>query len=176
MSSIIAQIFGGMATLSNVIGIQLKTKKQILISYIIACLFFIISFTLLKAYSGTVTCTIMMIVTIFMYFMDKHNKTVPRWAVALIMLLSVGIASLFYTYWVDIISITSCIPFVLMSVQKKEQYVRIFTFIFLLFYMTFDILVGAYTAFIGDSLFLISTIVSIVRYDFMKNKEVEMEK
>lgn len=168
---IIAQVAGAIATLTNVIGIQLKTKKQILLSYVIAEIFFIISFGCLKAYSGVATCAIMMFVTALMYFMDKYKKEVKTWLVIVLMILSLGIAFLFYHTWVDLISIIACIPFLLMSVQKKEKYVRIYTFIFLLFYTTYDILVGAYTAFIGDLLFTISTIISIIRYDILKKKE-----
>lgn len=170
MSNILAQIFGALATLTNVIGIQLKTKEQILISYILACLFFIVSFTLLKAYSGTATCMIMGIITTIIYFMDKYKKEVKTNLIILMIILSLCIASLFYNSFVDIISISSCIPFVLMVVQKKEKHVRLWTGIFLLFYTIFDILVGAYTAFIGDLCFLTSTLISIIINDFLTKR------
>ncbi len=163
--NIIAQISGALATLTNIIGIQLKTKKQILISYIIACSFFVISFYFLKAYSGVITCFIMAIETIINYQFDRKNKTIPKWLIIILLITSLGISSIFYKTWVDLFSILSCIPFIFMLIQKKEKDVRLFTFIFLLFYTTFDILVGAYTAFIGDSLFLVSTIIAIIRYD-----------
>ncbi len=163
-----AQIFGAFATGTNIIGIQLKKKKDILISYIIACLFFIISFYLLESYSGVITCTIMAIETFINYKYDKKEKKLPLWLIYTMIIGSITISSLFYQNWIDLFAIVSCIPFVLMLIQKNEKYVRLFTFIFLLFYTTFDILVGAYTAFIGDFLFEISTIVAIVRYDLIK--------
>jgi hypothetical protein len=167
MNNILAQIFGTLATLSNVIGIQLKTKEKILVFYILACMFFVINFTLLMAYSGTATCAIMGIITTIMYFMDKYKKEVKTHVIVTMIIFSVGISSLFYSSLVDLISISSCIPFVLMSVQKKEKYVRLWTGIFLLFYATFDILVGAYTAFVGDLCFLVSTLISVIRYDLL---------
>lgn len=166
--NILAQIFGGLATATNIIGIQFKKKENILISYIIACLFFIISFYLLKAYSGVATCAIMAIETLINYLYDKKNKKIPMWLIYTMIFGSTIIASLFYQSWVDLFAIVSCIPFVLMLIQKEEKSVRLFTFIFLLFYTTFDILVGAYTAFVGDLLFEISTIIAIIRYDIIK--------
>ena len=166
--NILAQVFGGLATTTNVIGIQLKDKRNILISYVIACIFFIISFYLLKAYSGVVTCIIMLLETIINYQFDRKEKSLPKWLIYTMIILSVLISSLFYKTWVDIFAIISCIPFVLMLIQKEEKNVRIFTLIFLMFYTTFDILVGAYTAFIGDLLFSISTLIAIIKYDLIK--------
>jgi hypothetical protein len=170
--NILAQIFGGLATATNVIGIQLTKKKDILISYIIACIFFVISFYLLGAYSGVATCAIMGIETYINYLYDKKNKKLPLWLIYTMIIVSTIIASLFYQSWVDLFAIASCTPFVLMLIQKEEKNVRLFTFIFLIFYTTFDILVGAYAAFIGDLLFEISTIIAIVRYDLIKRKKI----
>lgn len=168
--NIIAQVSGALATITNVVGIQFKNKKQILASYVIACMFFVISFYFLKAYSGVITCLIMAIETIINYQFDKKEKTIPKWLIITFLIVSVGISSLFYKSWVDLFSILSCVPFVFMLIQKEEKNVRLFTFIFLLFYTTFDILVGAYTAFVGDLLFLISTVIAVIRYDLSKRK------
>lgn len=95
MNNIVAQISGALATITNVIGIQFKSKKQILASYIIACTFFVISFYFLKAYTGVVTCLIMAIETIINYQFDKKEKEIPRWLIITLIVVSVGISSLF---------------------------------------------------------------------------------
>ncbi len=165
----VAQIFGGLATLTNAIGIQLKTKKKILLSYLIAGVFFIISFLILKSYSGVVTSLIINIETYINYLYDKNNRKIPSYLIFILLVSSVIISSLFYKTWIDIFAILACIPYVLMLIQKKEKYVRLFTLLFLLFYTIFNLLVGAYATFIGDVIFTISTIVSIIRYDIIKN-------
>jgi uncharacterized membrane protein (DUF485 family) len=169
--NIVAQMFGAIATITNAIGIQFKTKKEILISYIVACLFFVLSFYLLKAYSGAVTCLIMGIEAFINYMFDSNKKRLPIWLTVMLLITSLIITSLFYQSWVDILAIISCIPFILMLIQKKEKYIRIFTLTFLLFYTIYDILVCAYTTFIGDSLFTLSTIISIIRYDVLAKKK-----
>lgn len=166
--NILAQVFGGLGTLTNAIGIQMKRKREILISYIIACLLLAISFYLLGVYSGMVTCTIMAGETFINYIFDKKGKRLPLWLVLTMIIVSTVIASLFYQSWVDLFVIASCTPFVLILIQKKEKNVRLFTFIFLLLYTIFDILVGAYAVFIGDLLFEVSTVIAIIRYDLIK--------
>ncbi|MDD3048392.1 MAG: YgjV family protein [Bacilli bacterium] len=166
-----AQIFGGIATITDAIGIQSKKKRNILIFYLIAGFFFLISFYLLGAYSGVVTCIVMDIETFIVYMFDKKEKKIPTWLIYTMIIGSTLITSLFYQSWVDLFAIAACIPYALLLIQKEEKNVRLFTFIFLLLYTTFDILVGAYTAFIGDVLFEISTIIAIIRYDLIKRRK-----
>lgn len=167
--NVVAQIFGALATLSNAIGIQFKTKNKILISYLIAGIFFIISFLLLKSYSGVITSFVIALETFINYIFDKNNKKIPLYLIFTLLFSSLFISLLFYKSWYDIFSILACIPFVFMLIQKKEKYIRILTLTFLIFYTIFNYFVGAYTAFIGDILFIISTIISIIRYDLLKS-------
>lgn len=132
---------------------------------------FAISFYLLKAYSGVATCSAFAIETYISYLYDKKERKIPLWLVLVMIVVSTTIASLFYQSWVDLLAILSCIPYVLILIQKKEKFVRFWTFINMLLYTVYDILAGAYTAFIGDALFEISTIIAIIRYDLIKREE-----
>ena len=58
---IIAQILSFIAMVINMIAVQLKTKKQILLTIVASNLLFIISYILLKAYVGAITCGIVAI-------------------------------------------------------------------------------------------------------------------
>jgi len=163
-----AQIFGGLAATIDIVGIQFKNKKNILISYTISSALFVISFLLLKAYSGAATAGVLGIFCIVNYLYDEKNKKIPKWMLYSMLISSTFITALFYQGYADIFTILSCIPYTLSLASKKEKNVRLFTFLFLLCYSLYDILVFAYAAFIGDSLFLVSTLTSIIRYDLIK--------
>ena len=53
---VLAQILSLMGMLSNIVALQLKTKKQILITILIGNILFLISYILLEAYIGSIIC------------------------------------------------------------------------------------------------------------------------
>ena len=169
--NLLAQLLGALGTVTDVIGIQLKRKKQILLAYIISNLLFTVSFYLLGVYSGVITCIIMATETYIDYLFGKNKKTIPKWLIYIMMIGAIGIAGLFYETWIDFLSIAACIPFVLMLVQTKEKNIRLLALLYFLLYGTFDIFAGAYTAFVGDILFGTSTVIAIIRYDLIKRNQ-----
>ena len=81
--NIIAQILGLFGIAANVIGIQLKKKRHILISYILVNIIFAISFILLKSYSGAIICLFAAIQTYIKYMFDDNNKKLPIYLIVL---------------------------------------------------------------------------------------------
>ena len=75
---IIAQFFGVLVIIANVVSMQMKKKKQIIFMFILANLFSAINFILLQGYSGAIICTFAIIQTFINKFFEKKDKQVPK--------------------------------------------------------------------------------------------------
>lgn len=171
---IAAQIVGAIGSIVNIISIQLKSKKNILMCFIIANLAFGVNFILLKSYTGAYICFIAAVQTYINSLYDKKNKLLPKWLMSLFILVSVGIGSLAYNGPIDLMPIACSILYVLTIVQKKEKNIRGLTFLNIILWIIFDIFVGAYTAVISDVVFIASTIIAIFRHDILHRKQNEI--
>ena len=70
MGFIVAQILGVLATVANVASMQLEKRSQILISFILAGIFFCGNYLLLGGYTGLVVCFIATLQTITSYMFE----------------------------------------------------------------------------------------------------------
>jgi len=163
--NILAQIFGLIGILVNIIGIQFKDKKSILISFILANLIFGFTFLFLGSYSGAVICAISAVETIIKYFFDVKNKKFPLYLTIIYIIVSVTGGLLVYKSTIDIYPIFCSILYVLTIVQTKERNIRIITFINVIAWTIYDLYVGLYSVALNDVWFSISTLIAIYRYD-----------
>ncbi len=76
MNFILAQIFGFIASILAISASQTKKKSNFLILYIFCYAFFILNFTLLKAYSGIVNNLVLFVLTIISK--KYENKKIPK--------------------------------------------------------------------------------------------------
>lgn len=166
--NLLAQIISFIGIISNIIGIQLKNKKDILISFIIANLSFGISFVLLKSYSGAAISFIAATQAIINFFIDKKGKTVSKYLITTYIIISTLVGLITYRTIIDIMPIICSVLFTLSIIQKKEKKVRIYTLTNITLWTIYDLIVGVYTAGISNIFLISSTIISIVRYDILK--------
>ena len=169
-SFIIAQILSAIALIANVIGIQLKEKKQILKVWIIAGVCFTASFIFLGAYAGAVSCLIATIQIVVNYGFERRRQKFPPTLIAVFIVASLLGGTLTYQNIYDFLPIFGALTFIWSIVQKKESRLRKITFLNIFLWIFYDFLVGAYVAFISDLIFLTSTAIAIVRFDFLRQK------
>lgn len=172
---VIAQITGAFALLANVVGIQSKKKVQILKAFVGAGLLFAVSFIFLGAYAGAVACFIASIQTIVNYIFTSKKKKFPVSLIAVFIIVSVISGVVVYQNIYDVLPILTGAVFVLIIVQERESRIRKLTLLNLLLWITYDFLIGAYVASASDLAFIISTVVAIVRLDFIKQKPNETD-
>ena len=166
----VAQFFGILGIISNVIGIQLKQKKHIMLAFLIANFLFAINFALLKAYSGAVICFIQGVETFINYSYDRNNKKCPKLLISAYLFVTIICGIFTCNNMIDILPVLSSVFFIMAIMQSKEKYIRLLTLIFISLFVIYDVFVGAYMALISDVIFNISTIISIIRYDTLRFK------
>lgn len=167
---ILAQVLSFIAMLINIVAVQLKTKKNILLTIVVSNIFFIISYILLEAYMGAIMCGIVAIEIIINTILESKNKSTPKILIIIYIIISIILGSITYTSILDLLPIIASIFFVFTLIQKKESNVRLLILGNLISWVIYDILVSAYISGISDFLTIISTVTAIVRYDILKNK------
>ncbi len=171
-----AQILGLLGIITNAIGIQLKNKKNILIAFMLANLFFGLSFLLLKGYSGAVICLVATIQTFIKYLFDKKNIKFPLYLIIVYIVIAIICGLFTYRGLIDILPVLCSVLYTLAIIQHKESNLRIITLVNIILWTIYDFVVGAYTAGINDVVLTFSTMIAIFRYDILskkKNKPVD---
>lgn len=174
---IFAQILSFFAMIVNMVAVQLKTKKQILLTIVVSNLLFIISYILLGAYVGAITGVIVSIETIINTILESKGKSTPKPLIILYLIISILLGIKTFDNCIDLLPIIASIFFILTLIQSKEKYVRLLILGNLISWSIYDCFVSAYLAGISDLLIILSTITAIIRYDIKKEvKENESDK
>ena len=168
---IIAQFFGILVIISNVLSMQMKKRNQIIFMFILvilANLFSAINFILLQGYSGAIICAFAIIQTFINKFFEKKDKKVPKIIIGIYIIISILLGLITFTGILDILPIICSILYTLTIIQDKEKNIRRISLVNIILWIIYDIVCQAYTAAIADSLMTISTIVGMYRFDYKK--------
>lgn len=167
--NLLANLFGILGLLFNIIGIQLKKKKSIMLSIMFSTLFFSINFLLIKAYTGSIISFISTIETFINYCYDKKEKEYSLPLIYSYVFISLVSGAFTYNNFIDILPILSSIVFILTIIQKKEKNIRFLTLTYILLFVVYDYFMCAYIPLISAIIYVVFIIISIVRYDILKN-------
>ena len=174
---ILAQILSFIAMVINMVAVQLKTKKQILLTIVVSNLLFVISYILLGAYVGALTCGIVAIEIIINTILEDKGKVTPKFLIIIYLIISIIIGITTFNSLIDLLPIIASILFILTLRQSKEKYVRLLILGNLTSWIIYDFFVKAYLEGISDLFVISSTITAIYRYDVKKEvKENEQDK
>lgn len=165
---ILAQVSSLISMVINIVAVQLKTKKKMLLTIIIANLFFIISYLLLEAYAGALIYGILDIEIIINMFIENKGKKTPKLLIAIYLLISIVIGIFTVNNLIDVLPIIAAIFFIFTFRQTEEKYVRFLILENLISWVVYDFFVSAYLAVVSDLFIAFSTIVAIIRYDIRK--------
>lgn len=168
---IIAQIIGFIASVINIVTIQIKDKKNILFGFMTVNILFGINFILLQSYSGAIICFISAIQTFINYRLDIKGIDFPKWLIPIYIIASVlgGFAT--YQSLIDLLPIVGSVLYTVSIIQKKEIYLRRITLANTILWLIYNVLVMAYTSAISEIFFLSSNLIAIYRYDRKKKKK-----
>ena len=165
----LAQVFGLIGVVINIVSMQINNKRKILALYAVANFSFAINFFLLGAYTGAVLCFIQAIATILNGILDIKNIKTPRLAIVIYLLIVIGIGIYTYSGIVDILAIAGGILYALIISSEKESRIRKLTFLSMVVWTIYDFCVKSYVAGVNDLLMLISTTIGIYRFDIKKS-------
>lgn len=173
---ILAQILSLIAMVINVVAVQLKTKKQILLAIVAANIFFVTSYILLGAYTGALTCIILITVIIINTILEDKGKKTPKILIGIYSIIYIVIGIITFNSLIDILPIIASILFIVTIRQEKEKYVRLLILGNSISWIIYDFIVSAYLTSISDLFTIVSTITAIYRYDIKKEvKENETD-
>jgi hypothetical protein len=167
---IIAQFFGILVLVTNVLSMQMKNKKQIIFMFILANLFASINFLLLQGYSGAIICFFSIIQTFINKVFEKQNKKVPKVVIGIYAVISIILGIITFNSFIDIVPIICSILYSLTIIQDKEKNIRKISLVNIILWVIYDVICKAYTAAISDLLMTVSTVVGMYRFDY-KNKK-----
>lgn len=168
---ILAQFFGILVIIANVISMQMKDKKQIIFMFILANLFSAINFILLQSYSGAIICLFAIVQTFINRIFENKDKQVPKIVIGIYIVISIILGAITFTSYIDILPIICSILYTLTIIQDKEKNIRKVTLVNIVLWIIYDIACMAYTAAISDSLMTISTLVGMYRFDYKKRNK-----
>lgn len=165
---IVAQFFGVLVIISNIIAMQMKNKKQIIFMFILANLFSAINFVLLQSYSGAIICIFAIVQTFINKIFEKKVQKIPIIVIIIYIVISIILGAITFNSYIDILPIICSILYTITIIQNKEKNIRRITLVNIVLWIIYDIVCQAYTAGISDSLMIISTFIGMYRFDYKK--------
>lgn len=168
MDFIVAQILGVIAPIMVIIAAQAKTKKGYLLLYEIAYALFVINMVLLKGYAGAINNAILIFLTIIA---NKYeNKKIPRHIMVIFLVIIIICNFITFQNLYSILPAIASIIYLIILMNDNMKKIRKYNLVLRSLWIIYDFVIMAYTTFILDIISLISTIVSIIKYD--KEKDI----
>lgn len=167
---IVAQILSLMGMLSNIVALQLKTKRQILITILIGNILFLISYILLEAYIGSIICGFNAMIVFINSLLEEKGKSTPKPIIVIYIIIAIAFGITFFDKVIDMLPIIASILLILSLMQNKEKNIRLLLLIGFILWLIYDFYFLAYMACISDLFTIISSFVAIYRYDMKQIK------
>lgn len=172
---ILGNVVLGIGILINVITMQQKDKKNILIGLILVNLTSTIAYIFLGTYSASVVTTIAIFQTYIKYKYDQKDKKMPIYLQIIFIIISI-IGGIFTAHsWLDIIPTICLVLYTLSILQSKERNIRLLIVANILGWIIYDAYALAFVGILTSMFSLTSTIIAIIRYDIRKEAKKENE-
>ena len=118
---IVAQFFGILVIIANILAMQMRKKKQILFLFILANLFSSINFILLKSYTGAIICAFAILQNFINDIFERKGLIVPGKVIFTYALISVILGALTYNNLIDVIPVICSLLYTIIIIQSKES-------------------------------------------------------
>lgn len=166
---IISQIINCIGSTINMIGINVKDKRKVLIYFTFGNLCVAISLGLLGAKVGMLVQTIFVVQTIVNSFWERKSEKYPIWLILLYVIIpSLMSAITFETTW-DFLPIIAAISFPLAMLSKNLK-LRLLNLLSVVVWIPYNFHFGQYVGALSCSIFTVLNIVAIIRLDCLKKK------
>ena len=166
----IAQIFGILGIIFNVIAPQMKTKKTIMIVLFGINLAAAFNFLFLNSLSGSLICFFGALETVINYLFDRKNIKVPIYIIGLYIIINLILGFSTYKSIIDILPIICALLYCVTICTKEEKNIRKLMFINQFTWLIYDLITKSYMLSISNVLTLISVVISYYRYDIKTKK------
>lgn len=163
MNFLLAQIFASLSSLCLLISFWQKKRKQILFFQILDSSFDILQYLLLGAYTGSL---ISLLGAARAYTFSKRNN---RYFLFLFLLLYILVSIITFNGLISFIPLMAALIYTIVTWNKKEKNIRLFSILVFILWFIYDILVKAYVSSITDIILIVSNSIAFYRLD-IKNE------
>ncbi len=165
-----AQLFGLLALIFNIITVHFKTKEKILICSILSNLVVTIEFFLLNAITGAIVSIINLFRCIIFYFYKKKNKKPSLLILILFEIIVIISGAISYQNIWSLIPIIATVSYTYGLWQDDVKRIKYISAIIALEWSIYNIIVMAYVGSIQGVVQFISSIIAIIRYNHKYNR------
>ena len=169
---IISQVFAIIACLLNVISLQCKKRRDILLFFVIANVFGTAGLILLNAYAGAIIQFLFGVQTLINYILDKKDKKITWKLVTVYMIMSIVASVVTFQHLMDIIPLASAILHTLTIIQTKESRLRLINLSSLVLWLPYYIYFDAIANIVTCLCIVVSNVISIYKYDIKKINKI----
>ncbi|MBQ7137277.1 MAG: YgjV family protein [Bacilli bacterium] len=167
--NVVAQLFGFIALTFLMFSIQSNKKLTVLFLQVIANAFFGLQYIILKTFSAVLMNFVAIFRSIIYYMYEKKNKRAPKTVILLLFLLIIVFSVTSFNGLISLLPIAATMLYTYGTWQADMKTYRIVVIAGAIFWLIFNINVGAYVSVISSILELISGIIAVCRYDLKKN-------
>ena len=97
---IVAQFFGILVIILNVISMQMREKKNILLCFLLINIFSSINYFLLESNSGAIICFFAIIQLLINNYFEKRGKSIPKIVIAIYIIISIFLGMITYNSFI----------------------------------------------------------------------------
>ena len=169
---IISNLINCIGTSINMIGINIKDKRKVLLFFIFGNLCVAISLGLLNAKVGMLVQLIFVIETIINYFWIKTHEKYPIWMILLYVIIPCIMLSVTFSSSWDFLPIIASVLFSLAMLSKNLK-LRLLNLFSVVVWIPYNFHFGQYVRAISCLIFTIINIIAIVRLDLQQKKSEE---
>lgn len=163
MNFILAQTFAFFSSLCLLFSFWQKKRKQILFFQILDSTFDILQYFLLGAYTGSL---ISLLGATRAYTFSKTNN---KFFLILFLLLYTISSIITFNGLISIVPLIAALIYTIVTWNKKEKNIRLFSILVFILWFIYDILVKAYVSSITDIILIISNSLAFYKLDIKNN-------
>ena len=165
----LSQIINGIGSALNIIGINIKDKRKVLIFFTFGNACVATALWLLGAIVGMIVQIIFVVETIINYFWEKNHDKYPKWIMILYVIAPcVALAVTYQSLW-DILPIIASIIFPI-AMLSKNFILRFLNLISTIAWIPYNIHFGQYVGTVSCTLLAFMTLVAILRLDIIEKR------
>ena len=173
MTFVIAQTLSVLSCIINVLGLQCKTKRNILLSMVFGGITSFLALLLLKAYSGFILQFIFVLQVLINYIFDIKNIKIGKIHIAIYIIIAFicGICS--YSSLIDILPLLATILHTVSILQPNERRLRLVNLTSVSLLIPYYICFMAFGNLVSVLCIVISNVTAIIRYDLSDTKKLK---
>ena len=166
---IAAQILNCIGSTVNMVGINIKDKKKILLFFSVGNILTAVATGLLAAWVGMLILIVFVIETIINYFWDKKYDKYPVWLILIYVIVPCVLSAItFQSAW-DLLPIAAGILFPL-ALLSRDFKLRLLNLLSVSVWIPYNLHIGQYVGAVSCAVFVVINLVAIIRLDVLRPK------